>query len=97
VPTAGIILLLPDEGASPRLVEAKRRARSFLREARRHGVRCVPGTDAVHGNLAFEQQLLVECGWSPQETLKCSTRDPTAFARVRLVMQEGRIVREDEA
>jgi imidazolonepropionase-like amidohydrolase len=129
VPTAGVILLQPDEGASPQLVEAKRRARGFLREARRHGVRCVPGTDAVHGNLAFEQQLLVECGWSPQEALECSTReaaallrmsdqigtleggklgdvvalagdladDPTAFGRVRLVVQDGRVVREDEA
>jgi imidazolonepropionase-like amidohydrolase len=129
VPTAGVILLQPDEGATPQLVEAKRRARGFLREARRHGVRCVPGTDAVHGNLAFEQQLLVECGWSPQEALECSTReaavllgmadqigtlepgklgdlvavvgdlaeDPTAFGRVRLVIQEGRVVREDAA
>jgi imidazolonepropionase-like amidohydrolase len=34
----------------------------------------VPGTDAVHGNLAFELQLLVECGWSPQEALECATR-----------------------
>jgi len=74
VPTAGVILMQPDEGASPRLVESKRRARSFLREARRHGVTCVPGTDAVHGNLAFELQLLVESGWSPQEALECATR-----------------------
>ena len=127
VPTAGIILLLPDEGASPSLVKAKARARAFLREARRHGVRCVPGTDAVHGNLAFEQELLVECGWSPQEALECSTRhaaellgmsdqigtlekgkrgdvvamagdlaeDPSAFSRVRLVIQDGHVVRED--
>jgi imidazolonepropionase-like amidohydrolase len=127
VPTAGIILLLPDEGASPQLVRAKQRARGFLREARKHGVRCVPGTDAVHGNLAFEQELLVECGWSPQEALECSTReaatllgmsdqigtlekgklgdvvamagdlaeDPKAFGRVRLVIQEGHVVRED--
>ena len=86
VPTAGIILLLPDEGASPSLVKAKARARAFLREARRHGIRCVPGTDAVHGNLAFEQELLVErrlepaggprvldapCGGAPWE---CRTR-----------------------
>jgi len=74
VPTTGIILLQPEAGASPRLMESKRRARGFLREARRHGVTCVPGTDAVHGNLAFELRQLVECGWSPQEALECATR-----------------------
>lgn len=74
VPTTGIILMQPDTGATARLVESKRRARSFLKEARRHGVACVPGTDAVHGNLAFELRHLVECGWRPEEALECATR-----------------------
>ena len=62
---------------------SKRRARTFLKEARRHGVRCVPGTDAVHGNLAFELQLLVDCGWSPQEALECATRGAAGLLGLR--------------
>ena len=83
VPTTGVVLLQPEQGATARLMESKRRARTFLKEARRHGVRCVPGTDAVHGNLAFELQLLVDCGWSPQEALECATRGAAGLLGLR--------------
>jgi imidazolonepropionase-like amidohydrolase len=83
VPTTGIILLQPEAGATPRLMESKRRAREFLKEARRHGVRCVPGTDAVHGNIAFELRQLVQCGWRPQEALECATREGAVLLGLR--------------
>jgi imidazolonepropionase-like amidohydrolase len=82
VPTTGVILLQPDEGASARLIESKNRARNFLREARRHKVRCVPGSDAVHGRLAFEHEIMISCGWTPLEALIASTRDAAALLRI---------------
>ena len=75
VPTTGVVLMRPDEGAGDSLIRTKERARSFLLEARRHGVKCIPGSDAVHGNFAFEMLLMIECGWSPQEALENATRE----------------------
>lgn len=82
VPTTGVALLQPDEGATPRLIETKSRARSFLREARRHGVNCIPGTDAVHGQMALELRLMIDSGWSPMEAIQAATREASNLLRL---------------
>lgn len=83
VPTTSVVLVKPDAGASPRLIESKARAKSYLRQARRHGVRCVPGTDAVHGALASELLLMIECGWSPMEAIKAATNEAAKLLRLQ--------------
>jgi imidazolonepropionase-like amidohydrolase len=82
VPTTSVVLVKPDAGASPRLIETKARARSYLRQARRHGVRCIPGTDAVHGALASELLLMIDCGWSPMEAIKAATYEAARLLRL---------------
>ena len=82
VPTTGVVLLQPDEGATPRLIETKSRARSYLREARRHGVRCIPGTDGVHGQLALELLTMIDSGWSPMEAIEAATREASKLLRL---------------
>jgi imidazolonepropionase-like amidohydrolase len=83
VPTTSVVLVKPDAGASPRLIETKARARAYLRQARRHGVRCVPGTDAVHGALASELLLMIDCGWSPIEAIKAATNEAAKLLRLQ--------------
>jgi imidazolonepropionase-like amidohydrolase len=82
VPTTGVVLEQPSAGASARLLESQARARTFLREARKHGVRCIPGSDAVHGNMAFELSIMISCGWSPHEALLAATRDAARLLRL---------------
>jgi imidazolonepropionase-like amidohydrolase len=82
VPTTGVVLKQPSAGATPRLLESQARARSFLREARKHGVRCIPGSDAVHGNMAFELSTMIDAGWSPHEALLAATRDAARLLRL---------------
>lgn len=82
VPTTSVVLVKPDAGASKRLIETKARARSFLRQARRHGVRCIPGTDAVHGALASELLIMIDCGWSPMEAIKSATYEAAKLLRL---------------
>jgi imidazolonepropionase-like amidohydrolase len=45
-------------------------------------VRCIPGTDAVHGALASELLLMIECGWSPLEAIKAATHDAAKLLRL---------------
>jgi len=82
VPTTGVVLLQPSKGGNARLLETQDRARNYLRQARKWGVHCVPGTDAVHGNLAFELGIMIDCGWSPQEALLAATRDAAKLLRM---------------
>lgn len=82
VPTTGVVLLQPSENASARLLEAQERARTFLRRARRYGVNCIPGSDAVHGNLAFELKIMIDCGWRPLEALAAVTREAAGLLRM---------------
>lgn len=82
VPTTGVVLLASTKNATQRLLDTQRTARSYLKEARKWGVHCVPGTDAVHGNLAFELKILIDCGWSPQEALLAATRDAAKLLRM---------------
>jgi imidazolonepropionase-like amidohydrolase len=104
IPTTSVVLVKPDVGASPRLVETKERARSFLRIARRYGVRCIPGTDAVHGALASTSDaarlLRIESDLGTLAVGKIAdvvafrgdlTSDPAALRQVDLVMQGGRL------
>jgi imidazolonepropionase-like amidohydrolase len=94
VPTTSVVLVKPDAGASQRLLETKARARSYLRQARRHGVRCIPGTDAVHGALASEMLLMIDCGWSPMEAIKAATYEAGKLLRIEDSLgslQTGRI------
>lgn len=86
VPTTSVVLVQPEEGASTRLLESKSRARSFLREARRHGVKCIPGSDAVHGGFAAELELMIECGWSPAEALQAATSDAARLLNLHNVL-----------
>jgi imidazolonepropionase-like amidohydrolase len=82
VPTTGVVLLQPSEGGSARLLESQDRARNYLRQARKWGVPCIPGTDAVHGNLAFELGIMINCGWTPQEALIAATRGASRLLRL---------------
>ena len=75
VPTTGVVLLASTKNATQRLLDTQDTARNYLKQARKWGVHCVPGTDAVHGNLAFELKIMIDCGWSPQEALQAATRD----------------------
>jgi len=82
IPTTGVVLGQPTENASARLLETQERARTFLRRARRCDVKCIPGSDAVHGNLAFELEVMIDCGWSPLEALLAVTREAAGLLRV---------------
>lgn len=82
IPTTGVVLLQPTENASSRLMETRERARTFLRRAKRYGVKCIPGSDAVHGNLAFELEVMIDCGWSPLEALLSATREAAGLLQM---------------
>jgi len=82
VPTTGVVLLASTKNATQRLLDTQQTARNYLSQARKWGVHCVPGTDAVHGNLAFELKIMIDCGWSPQEALAAATRDAAKLLRM---------------
>jgi imidazolonepropionase-like amidohydrolase len=82
IPTTGVVLQQPTENASARLLETQERAGTFLRRGRRYGVKCIPGSDAVHGNLAFELKIMIDCGWPPLEALAAATREAAKLLRM---------------
>lgn len=75
VPTTGVILLQKPATMTPIIERNRSRASTYLRWVREAGVRCIPGTDAVHGELSFEVLQMVEGGYSPVEGLTAITRD----------------------
>ena len=85
IPTTGVVLLASTKDGSQRLLDTQNLARNYLKEARRWGVHCIPGTDAVHGNLAFELKIMIDCGWSPEEALVAATRDAAKLLRMEQV------------
>lgn len=132
-PTVGVLALpggVLDHLPADRLDEARRRIDQVLeatRAALRAGVPLLAGTDAMHGGLAAELQLLGRLGGSPEALLRAATsgaaaalglageigavrpgaladlivvrgnalQDVACLADVLLVMQGGRIVRDE--
>jgi imidazolonepropionase-like amidohydrolase len=70
VTTCGVSLL---QEANPSPAHVQEHVRGSLKIARSEGVRCVPGTDGVHGRLDFEIAMLVESGWPANEALAAAT------------------------
>jgi imidazolonepropionase-like amidohydrolase len=85
------ILFHPDgiergDASRPAIMEKVRWARGVVSEnfprILKSGVRFAVGTDSMHGQMAFELEMLVRFGVPPREALLAATRDGAAACRV---------------
>jgi imidazolonepropionase-like amidohydrolase len=79
-PTTSVVLVKPDVGALPRVLETKARAPSYLRAARRHGVRCIPGTGSTAPCTRTTGDDRLRLG--PLEAIRAATHDAAKLLRL---------------